>query len=88
LLLSMSFREMVVRRGLASVFAVALGWGLHAQAWADVWKFVEANGVTHLSNQRPAKASELTFVSEPVSSSPVVPRGGRTPAIHGGRTAW
>lgn len=71
MLLSMSFREMVVRRGLASVFVVALGWGLHAQAWADVWKFVDANGVTHFTNQPPAKDFQLVIASDPLISSPM-----------------
>lgn len=59
-------------RPLTSVQAVAALWVLlsatHSPAaLADVWKYVDANGVTHFTNQPPPKNAELIIESSPAA---------------------
>lgn len=65
----MLLREIVLRRGLVSILGIVLGCGLHAQAWADVWKHVDENGVTHFTNEPPTKDFQLVIASNPATSS-------------------
>ncbi|MFZ4479850.1 MAG: transglycosylase SLT domain-containing protein [Rhodoferax sp.] len=62
------FRGLVSRRGALSLLAAL---SLHAPAWADVWKYVDENGVTQFTNQPPGKAARLVIQSDPASAIPV-----------------
>ncbi len=68
--LSKSERTMALRRGVMSLLGLALGCALHAQARADVWKYVDENGVTQFTNQPPNKNVQLVIQSNPATPSP------------------
>jgi len=71
LLLSIWLGGLVSRRRVLSALVIALGWGLHGQVWADVWKYVDANGVTHFTNQPPTKDFQLVIASGTATPSPM-----------------
>ena len=51
-------------REAACLMGVALLCTLHAQAHADVWKYVDENGVTHFTNQPTGKDTQLVIRSD------------------------
>jgi soluble lytic murein transglycosylase-like protein len=57
-------------RSAVSLLGLALGWALHAPALADVWKYVDENGVTQFTNQPPNKNVQLVIQSDPDTASP------------------
>lgn len=63
LLFSRPVWRLVARHGVASLLVVVLGYGLHAQARADMWKYVDEKGVTQFTNQRPGKDFQLVIRS-------------------------
>ncbi|MEO8122113.1 MAG: lytic transglycosylase domain-containing protein [Rhodoferax sp.] len=65
----MFLRGWVLHRGLLSLLGVALGCALHVQARADVWKYVDENGVTQFTNQPPNKDVQLVIQSGPSGPS-------------------
>lgn len=67
LLFSKSVRGLVVRGRVASLLVIVLGYGLHVQARADMWKYVDENGVTQFTNQRPGKDYQLVIQSSPAA---------------------
>ena len=48
---------------------VLLTCALHVQAWADIWKYVDENGVTQFTNQPPNKNFQLVIQSNPAGPS-------------------
>ena len=48
---------------------VLLTCALHVQVWADIWKYVDENGVTQFTNQPPNKNSQLVIQSNPSAPS-------------------
>ena len=71
MLLSIGLGGVVLRRRALSALAIVLGWGLHVQVWADVWKYVDANGVTHFTNQPPTKDFQLIIVPDTAIATPL-----------------
>lgn len=65
MLLSVSLRKLIPPQPAACLLLLAIGCALHAPARADVWKFVDENGVTHFTNQPPSKNFELVIRSDP-----------------------
>jgi len=59
------FRGRVAQRAALRLLAPLLGCLLHAHAWADVWKYVDENGVTQFTNQPPGKGARLVIQSDP-----------------------
>lgn len=47
----------------ATLLSTVLFFTLHSQAHADVWKYVDENGVTHFTNQPPSKDFQLVIRS-------------------------
>src|SRR5665647_1653545 len=66
-LFSRPVRRLVARHGVASLLVVVLGYGLHTQARADMWKYVDEKGVTQFTNQRPGKDFQLVIRSNPAA---------------------
>lgn len=54
---------------VAGLFALLVG-GFHGAAVADVWKYVDENGVTQFTNERPPQKAELVIQSN--SEPPVL----------------
>ncbi len=48
--------------GLAAVFFCC---ALHGEAWADVWKIIDKNGVIQFTNEPPGKNGQLVIASNP-----------------------
>ena len=63
LLFSIFGRGWVVRQGGLSLLGVMLIGALHAPARADVWRYVDENGVTQFTNQPPGKDAQLVIQS-------------------------
>ena len=72
MLFSMFLRSPGLRRGVKSLLGVSLGFALQAPAWADVWKYVDENGVTQFTNQPPGKESLLVIQSNPATPGAAV----------------
>lgn len=53
-----------LRRALSSCLAIVLGYALHGQVLADVWKVVDENGVIQFTNEPPGKKGQLVIESE------------------------
>lgn len=51
--------------GVMGLLVLVLGCGLHAPARADVWRYVDENGVTQFTNQPPGKNAQLVIQSGP-----------------------
>lgn len=68
-----------------SVLSAVLICAFHAQAQANVWKYVDDNGVTHFTNQPPGKDSQLVIRSDssalPLAQQPE-PLGSPDAAAH------
>ncbi len=64
---SISMRKPVPRRRVMSLLGFAMGCALQAPAWADVWKYVDENGVNQFTNQPPNKNVELVIQSNPAA---------------------
>ncbi len=58
-------RRLVWHRAAARLLAALLAGALYLPAWADVWKYVDENGVTQFTNQPPGKNSQLVIQSDP-----------------------
>ena len=65
MLLAVSLRKLIVPQAAACLLLVALVCALPASARADVWRFVDANGVSHFTNEPPNKNFELVIRSDP-----------------------
>jgi len=52
----------------ARLLLLVLSFSLGAPAWANVWKYVDANGVTQFTNQPPKNGAELVIDSGPSSA--------------------
>ncbi len=59
---------------------------LHAPAWADVWKYVDENGVTHYTNLAPGKNARLVLQSSPAVGWPDATGGDASPDAAAHRT--
>ena len=73
MLLSKLLRGLVLHRGAMSLLGVALAWTFHAQAYADIWKYVDANGVTHFTNEPPTQNAQQ-LIPLPTSAPNPAPR--------------
>lgn len=63
LLFSKNLRDILVYRGGLVLLGVVLLGALHAPARADVWRYVDENGVTQFTNQPPGKNAKLIIQS-------------------------
>lgn len=52
-----------------SLLGVVMGCVIHPLVWADVWKYVDENGVTQFTNQPPNKVAQLIIQSNPVAQA-------------------
>lgn len=66
-MLAKSETTVVLRRVVMSMVGLTLGCTLSAPAWADVWKYVDENGVTQFTNQPPNKNVQLVIQSDPTT---------------------
>lgn len=64
MLLSKIVRKIVLHCRATSVMGAVLMCTLSTQAQADVWKYVDENGVTHFTNQPPSKDVQLVIRSD------------------------
>lgn len=55
--------EFPTSQGVMGMLVLVLGCGLHAPARADVWRYVDENGVTQFTNQPPGKDAQLVIQS-------------------------
>ena len=81
LLLPLFFRRSGFGQSAAHLLVTAVICACPALSWADVWKYVDENGVTQYTNQPPASASQRVIQSSPdrVESLPAGlpdPKGG------------
>lgn len=60
--------NLLLRRSVGRLLGVALVWALQAPAWADIWTYVDANGVTQFTNEPPGKGAHLVIQSDPTAS--------------------
>lgn len=63
----MFLREIVLRRGIASLLGCLLGNAMYTQALADVWRYKDEYGVTQFTNQPPGKDALLVIQSDPAA---------------------
>lgn len=73
MLISRCLRQWVLRRGVTGALAVVLGVVFHLPTYADVWKYVDASGLTRYTNTSPGQGAELLFQSPadtPTTSAP------------------
>lgn len=70
MLFSMVLPDSVLRRGMVAVLGFVLGSALHLQARADVWSYVDENGVTHFTNESPGKNARLVIQSSAAAPAP------------------
>ncbi len=64
-----SFRDGLVQRAAPSLLAALLTGLPQGPVWADVWKYVDENGVTRFTNQPPGKKAQLVIQSDPAGAS-------------------
>lgn len=69
MLLAKSETTAALRRVVMSMVGLSLGCMLSAAAWADVWKYIDENGVTQFTNQPPNKNVQLVIQSDPGAPS-------------------
>lgn len=69
--LSKSEPDLIPYRRVMTFFALVLGCAFQLPAWADVWKYVDENGVTQFTNQPPNKNVQLVIQSNPAGPSPL-----------------
>ena len=85
MLFSKFVRKIALRCQATSVMGAVLICAFHAQAQANVWKYVDDNGVTHFTNQPPGKDSQLVIRSDssalPLAQQPE-PQGSPDAAAH------
>lgn len=74
------FRALLLHRGVMTLGGMALGCVLHAQAHADVWKYVDKEGVTRFTNEPPNQGAQRLFQSDPELPSPAARASEPTPA--------
>lgn len=70
MLFSKHVRKTTRRRHAVSVLAVVFLCALVPEAYANVWKYVDADGVTHYTNQAPAKDAQLVIRSDAGAMTP------------------
>lgn len=63
LLFYITLRGNLIHRGGLGLLGVAMIGALHAPAHADVWRYVDENGVTQFTNQPPGKNAKLVIQS-------------------------
>lgn len=63
--LSLFLLSPTLSRLMVSLLGLVLLGMAHLSARADVWKYVDENGVTHFTNQPPAKGTQLVIQSNP-----------------------
>jgi soluble lytic murein transglycosylase-like protein len=68
----MFLRQSAFYRVIVSLLVLVLFSTVHLSARADVWKYVDENGVTHFTNQPPAKGTQLVIQSNPDAQSKTV----------------
>lgn len=68
---SKSEPDLILHRRVMSLLALVLGCTLQAPAQADVWKYIDENGVTQFTNQPPNKNAQLVIQSSPGAPSPL-----------------
>ena len=78
-------KKIALNHQAMSVLGAVLICAFHAQAHANVWKYVDDNGVTHFTNQPPGKDSQLVIRSDS-SALPLAqhaePQGSHDAAAH------
>jgi soluble lytic murein transglycosylase-like protein len=65
----MFLKDFRSRSGLLNVLLLAWLGAMPAAAWADIWKYVDENGVTQFTNQPPGKNASLVIASDVAAST-------------------
>jgi len=85
LLFSKPVKKIALYRQATTVMGLLLMCALSTQAQADVWKYVDENGVTHFTNQPPGKDVQLVIRSDVGALSvtqPAQPQGSPDATAH------